>query len=189
VPDGGLTKLLKFSNALLAHFPATLTEMGEQLTQRGVSHKLIARQISAQEVNRLAESSTERSIHLGLVKQLQSGPFADPEVEEAGLIQILVAERHFLRECDEAITDFAKSLTKRSQITFHLSLDDPLMKIFAGEWVRGVLQRLGMSESSPVESSLVTRRIRGAQKKFARQADSSPDARSAEEWLQSNGFR
>jgi preprotein translocase subunit SecA len=181
-----------FSNAqpvlLLAHFPATLTEMEEELTRQGVSHQVITQQISAQEVNRLAEGSTEQFIHLGLVKQLPADPFADQEVVEAGAMQILVAERHFLRKYDEVITDFAKALRNRCQITYHLSLEDPLMKVFVGEWVSGVLQRLGMDESSPVESPMVARRIRDAQRKLAQKGDYGPEARSAEEWLQSNGF-
>jgi preprotein translocase subunit SecA len=41
------------------------------------------------------------------------------------------------------------------------------MKVFAGEWVKEVLQRLGMDESAPVESGMVARRVRGAQGKFA----------------------
>jgi preprotein translocase subunit SecA len=174
---------------LLAHFPTTLTEMAEQLARQGVPHQVAARQISTKEVNSLADRGTERLTQLGLVKQLQTDPFARQEVEnEEGAIQILVAERHFLRKHDEEITDFARSLTRRSQITYHLSLEDPLMKIFAGEWVRGLLQRLGMDEGSPIESSMVARRIRDAQEKFARQADHGSHASSAEEWLQSNGF-
>jgi hypothetical protein len=70
----------------------------------------------------------------------------------------------------------------------HCSLDDPLMKVFAGEWVKEVLQRLGMDESAPVESGMVARRVRGAQGKFAARAERGCDAASAEEWLQSNGF-
>ena len=104
------------------------------------------------------------------------------------MIHILVAERHFLRECDEAIITFAEGLGKRCHVTYHCSLEDPLMKAFAGEWVKGVLQRLGMDESAPVESAMVARRVRGAQGKFAASAGWGCDADSAEEWLQSNGF-
>src|SRR5262249_34935895 len=48
---------------------------------------------------------------------------------------------------------------------FFLSLEDDLMRIFAGEWVKNVLTRLGMQEGEAIESKMVSRRIEGAQKK------------------------
>ncbi len=48
---------------------------------------------------------------------------------------------------------------------FFLSLEDDLMRIFAGEWVKNILTRLGMQEGEAIESRMVTRRIEGAQKK------------------------
>src|SRR5205085_5790637 len=44
-------------------------------------------------------------------------------------------------------------------------LQDELMRIFAGEWVAGVLQRMGMNEGEAIESKMVSRRIEAAQKK------------------------
>jgi preprotein translocase subunit SecA len=171
---------------LLAHFPATLAEVQQELSRQGVPHRSVDHSISAKEANRLADP--EGLVRLGLVKQLQPDPFPDQHAERKGLIQILVAERHFLRECDEVIITFAAGLGKRCHVTYHCSLEDPLMKVFAGEWVKEVLQRLGMDESAPVESGMVARRVRGAQGKFAARAGRGCDADSAEEWLQSNGF-
>src|SRR5262249_59401141 len=48
---------------------------------------------------------------------------------------------------------------------FYLSLEDDLMRIFAGEWVSTVLQKLGMEEGQAIESGMVSRRITSAQKK------------------------
>jgi preprotein translocase subunit SecA len=207
---------------LLAHFPATLAEVQQELSRQGVPHRWVDHAISAKEVSRLA--SPEGLVRLGLVKQLQpdpqlrnglptvpaSGPqvslhrgkgdlrlaisagSGDPRrtehAEREGLIQILVAERHFLRECDEVIITFAEGLGKRCHVTYHCSLEDPLMKVFAGQWIKEVLQRLGTDESASVESRMVARRVRGAQGKFAAEARQRRDANSAEEWLQANGF-
>jgi preprotein translocase subunit SecA len=171
---------------LFAHFPATLTEVQQELSRQGVPHRSIDHAISAKEVNRWADP--EGLVRLGLVKQLQPDPFPDQPAEREGLIQILVAERHFLRECDDVIITFAEGLGKRCHATYHYSLEDPLMKVFAGEWVKEFLQRLGKDESAPVESAMVSRRVRAAQRKFAGRAERGCDAASAEEWLQSNGF-
>ncbi|MGH7224899.1 MAG: preprotein translocase subunit SecA, partial [Gemmataceae bacterium] len=48
---------------------------------------------------------------------------------------------------------------------FYLSLEDDLMRIFAGEWVSNLLARLGMKEGEAIESRMVSRRISAAQKK------------------------
>src|SRR5207302_5501166 len=48
---------------------------------------------------------------------------------------------------------------------FYLSLEDDLMRVFAGEWVSNVLQKLGMEEGQAIESGMVSRRITAAQKK------------------------
>src|SRR5204863_3232129 len=45
------------------------------------------------------------------------------------------------------------------------SLQDDLMRIFAGEWVANMLQRLGMEEGEAIENRYVSRRIEAAQKK------------------------
>ncbi|MEP4684288.1 MAG: SEC-C metal-binding domain-containing protein, partial [Rhodopirellula bahusiensis] len=48
---------------------------------------------------------------------------------------------------------------------FFLSLEDDLMRIFAGDFVKSMMERMGMKEGEAIESSLVTRRIAAAQKK------------------------
>ncbi len=48
---------------------------------------------------------------------------------------------------------------------FYLSLEDDLMRIFAGEWVKNILTRLGMQDGEAIESRMVSRRVEGAQKK------------------------
>lgn len=173
---------------VLAHFPATLTEIRQELGREGVPHRLADRSISGNEVHSMADPGAECVVRLGLVKQLQPDPFTDQRAEGEGLIQILVAERHFLRECDEAVTTFAEGLGKRCRVTCHCSLEDPLMKVFAGAWVKDLLQRMGMDESVPVESGMVAGRVRAAQGKFAKRAGQGCDADSAEEWLQSAGI-
>jgi preprotein translocase subunit SecA len=171
---------------LLAHFPATLAEVQQELSRQGVPHYRVDHSISTQEVNRLGDPAGV--VLLGLVKQLQPDPFSDQHAERGGLIQILVVERHFLRECDNAVMTFAERLEKRCQVTYHCSLEDPLMEVFAGEWIKEVLQRQRMDEAAPVESAMVSRRVRGAQGKFAARAGRGCDAGSAEVWLRSNGL-
>src|ERR1700677_1993115 len=106
---------------LLAHFPTTLAEIRQELTGAKIPHDVSTAQISARHISRFADGRPDRLIHLGLVKQLHSDPSSYRDVEEGGLIHLLIAERHFLRKHDESITDFAETLSIRSDVTFHLS--------------------------------------------------------------------
>src|SRR6266511_2656476 len=65
---------------LLAHFPATLSEIGTDLEQQGVPLTLLGTTITTQEIDRLAEQSKERVLYVGLVRHLQLNPF--PEAVE-----------------------------------------------------------------------------------------------------------
>jgi preprotein translocase subunit SecA len=168
---------------LLCHFPAALSGIAQELSAQNIPHRVISGQISAKVVNRLADQTTGE-MQLGLVSQLESDPYTEHAAEDDGLIHILVAERHFLGEHDDAISQFAATLKKRCQVTFHLSLEDPLLKDFAGERLKELLERLGMNESTAIESSMVAARIRMAQKKRADGMQHDPKATSAEEWLQ-----
>jgi preprotein translocase subunit SecA len=168
---------------MLAHFAATLAEIRQVLTGAGIPHKLRTGRISARDISPLAKGGSENLVYLGLVKQLDSDPSRTQDVDEPGVIHFLLTERHFFRKYDDLITDFAESLSIRSDVTFHLSLEDPLMTVFAGEWVKGVLQKLGIDESSAIQSPMIAKRVRGAQASIAKRAEEVGDAESAEEWI------
>ena len=87
------------------------------------------------------------------------------EVAELGGLHIIGTERHESRRIDNQLRGRAGRQGDTGSSRFFLSLEDDLMRKFAGDWVAGVLQRLGMKEDEAIESSMVSRRIEGAQKK------------------------
>lgn len=107
-------------------------------------------------------------------------------LDESQLVEMIVAERHPLLERDEALIEFARQCRCRFRVVHHLSLEDALMKVFAGEWVQNLLKKLGASEYEPIHSHMVARRIRDAQKKISRRAKGDAAASSAEEWMEKN---
>ena len=110
----------------------------------------------------------------------------DLAADESRSILIIVGERHPLPSHDEVILDFARSQPCRCRLVYHVSLDDPLMKRFSGEWVEGILRRLGMKEDEAIESRLVGRHIQSALAKIAKSATGDAPANSAEGWLERN---
>ncbi len=87
------------------------------------------------------------------------------EVVEMGGLHIIGTERHEARRIDLQLRGRCGRQGDPGSSRFFLSLEDDLMRIFAGEWVKGILQRLGMKEGEAIESRMVSRRIEAAQKK------------------------
>ena len=86
------------------------------------------------------------------------------QVTAAGGLHILGTERHESRRVDNQLRGRAGRQGDPGASRFYLSLEDDLMRIFAREWVSGLLQRLGMEEGVPIESGMISRRIETAQK-------------------------
>jgi preprotein translocase subunit SecA len=87
------------------------------------------------------------------------------EVKKLGGLHIIGTERHEARRIDLQLRGRCGRQGDPGSSRFYLSLEDDLMRIFAGEWVKNLLTRLGMQEGEAIESRMVSRRIEGAQKK------------------------
>jgi preprotein translocase subunit SecA len=87
------------------------------------------------------------------------------EVKRLGGLHIVGTERHEARRIDLQLRGRCGRQGDPGSSRFYLSLEDDLMRIFAGEWVKNLLTRMGMQEGEAIESRMVSRRIEGAQKK------------------------
>src|SRR5690606_32206653 len=87
-------------------------------------------------------------------------------LDESAVIDVIVAERHPLPSVDDQLQEFADELPCRCRFSHHVSFDDAVMKAFAGDGVRDLLKQVGLKEDEAIESQMVSRRIRRAQKKI-----------------------
>lgn len=111
---------------------------------------------------------------------------AERGLDQSRRVLIVVGERHLLSSRDDALLQFARSLACRCRFVQHVSLEDPVLKLFAGPWVERVLRGMGMKENEAIESRMVGRRVRLAQQKIERLAIGDSPARSAQEWMEKN---
>lgn len=86
-------------------------------------------------------------------------------VRELGGLLVLGTERHESRRIDLQLRGRCGRQGDPGGSRFYLSLEDDLMRIFAGDFVKRMMEKMGMKEGEAIESSLVTRRIAAAQKK------------------------
>jgi preprotein translocase subunit SecA len=85
------------------------------------------------------------------------------EVVALGGLHIVGTERHESRRIDNQLRGRAGRQGDPGSSRFYLSLQDDLLRIFGGERMQNLMLRLGMEEDVPIESKLITRRIRKAQ--------------------------
>jgi len=86
------------------------------------------------------------------------------EVKRLGGLHILGTERHESRRIDNQLRGRSGRQGDPGSSRFYLSLEDDLMRIFGGDRIMGIMERLGMEEGVPIEHSMVTNAIQRAQK-------------------------
>ena len=86
-------------------------------------------------------------------------------VREIGGLYVVGTERHESRRIDLQLRGRCGRQGDPGGSRFFLSLEDDLMRIFAGDFVKSMMERMGMREGDAIESSMVSRRIAAAQKK------------------------
>jgi preprotein translocase subunit SecA len=87
------------------------------------------------------------------------------QVKAAGGLRIVATERHESRRIDNQLRGRSGRQGDPGASRFYLSLDDALMRIFAGDRVRAIMDRLKMPEGEAIEAGIVNRSIESAQRK------------------------
>ena len=87
------------------------------------------------------------------------------KVKTEGGLRIIATERHESRRIDNQLRGRSGRQGDPGQSRFYLSLEDPLMRIFAGDRVKAIMDRLKMPEGEAIEAGIVNRSIENAQRK------------------------
>ena len=118
------------------------------------------------------------------VEHLEADPAIDPSTKETGVkklhgewqslhdqvvkaggLHIIGTERHESRRIDNQLRGRSGRQGDPGSSRFYLSLEDPLLRIFAGDRINSIMQMLKMPEGEPIEAGIVTRSIESAQRK------------------------
>jgi preprotein translocase subunit SecA len=100
------------------------------------------------------------------IEQLRAQWVQDHEqVKALGGLRIIATERHESRRIDNQLRGRSGRQGDPGSSRFYLSLDDALMRIFAGDRVRAIMERLKMPDGEAIEAGIVTRSIESAQRK------------------------
>lgn len=137
----------------------------EELLRSGVAPEVVA------EASEYGKPSSEdvasvREQYRKLVARFKKETDAEHEkVVALGGLHIIGTERHESRRIDNQLRGRAGRQGDPGSSRFYVSLEDDLMRLFGSDNISGVMDKLGMDDSVPVEHNLVTRSIESAQRK------------------------
>jgi len=145
------------------------------LRRRGVPHQVLNAKYHEREAEIIAQAGRPGAVTIATnmagrgVDILLGGNPPDPggaeRVRALGGLHIIGTERHEARRIDNQLRGRAGRQGDPGSSRFYVALDDELMRLFAGERIAGIMERLGIEDDVPIEHGLVTRQIENAQKK------------------------
>ena len=113
-----------------------------------------------------ADEALDATVRQKQVEEIRATWAQDHElVKSLGGLRIIATERHESRRIDNQLRGRCARQGDPGSSRFYLSLDDSLMRIFAGDRVKAIMDRLKMPDGEAIEAGIVTRSIESAQRK------------------------
>ncbi len=149
--------------------------LSSYLRNEGIPHEVLNAKNHEREAEIIANAGRKGSVVIatnmagrGVDIKLGGVPFNRDlyqEVVELGGLFVIGTERHEARRIDNQLRGRAGRQGDPGTTQFFVSLDDPLMRIFGGEKVKGMLGSLGVPEDQPVQNGFISRQLESAQEK------------------------
>jgi preprotein translocase subunit SecA len=142
----------------------------ERLKKEKIPHNMLNAKNHAQEADIIMNAGQKAAV---TVATNMAGRGVDikinDEVKSLGGLMILGTERHESRRIDNQLRGRSGRQGDAGESQFFLSLDDDLLRIFGGEKIRNIMNKLGVEDGEYIDSKLVTRSVEKAQKKVENQ--------------------
>ncbi len=144
--------------------------LSEILKRRGVTHEVLNAKNHAREATIIAQAGQLGAV---TIATNMAGRGTDiklaPGVVDRGGLFVLGTERHEARRVDNQLRGRSGRQGDPGASLFVISLEDDLMRIFGGDRIHRLMDRLRIDDDTPIEHSLISRSVEGAQKKVEEQ--------------------
>ncbi len=141
-------------------------DLSKRLKKRGVKHEVLNAKHHEKEAEIVSMAGQKSSVTISTNMAGRGTDIVLGEgVPDLGGLHILGTERHESRRIDNQLRGRSGRQGDRGSSRFYLSLEDDLLRIFGGERMSGIMDRLGMEEGEPIEHNLISRAIENAQSK------------------------
>jgi preprotein translocase subunit SecA len=144
--------------------------LSQLLTRQGVRHNVLNAKEHAREAEIIKDAGQKGSVTIATNMAGRGVDIKiDDEVRALGGLYVLGTERHESRRIDNQLRGRSGRQGDPGETRFYLSGEDDLVRLFAGERIKGIMERFKIPEDQPMEHKLLTRQIEGAQKKVEEQ--------------------
>jgi preprotein translocase subunit SecA len=141
-------------------------DLSKRLKKRGVKHEVLNAKHHEKEAEIVSMAGQKVSVTISTNMAGRGTDIVLGEgVPDLGGLHILGTERHESRRIDNQLRGRSGRQGDPGSSRFYLSLEDDLLRIFGGERMSGIMDRLGMEEGEPIEHNLISRAIENAQSK------------------------
>jgi preprotein translocase subunit SecA len=138
--------------------------LSKKLKKRGIKHSVLNAKNHEKEAEIIAMAGQKGSV---TISTNMAGRGTDivlgQGVTDLGGLHILGTERHESRRIDNQLRGRSGRQGDPGSSRFYLSLEDDLLRIFGGERIGGIMEKLGMPDGEPIEHNMISRAIENAQ--------------------------
>ncbi|MBU0986315.1 MAG: preprotein translocase subunit SecA [Proteobacteria bacterium] len=138
----------------------------DKLKKRGIKHSVLNAKNHEKEAEIIAMAGQRGAVTISTNMAGRGTDIVLGEgVTQLGGLHILGTERHESRRIDNQLRGRSGRQGDPGSSRFYLSLEDDLLRIFGGERITGIMEKLGMEEGEPIEHNLISKAIENAQGK------------------------
>ncbi|HLY87213.1 MAG TPA: preprotein translocase subunit SecA, partial [Gaiellaceae bacterium] len=144
--------------------------LSQLLTRKGIKHNVLNAKEHAREAEIIKDAGLRGAVTIatnmagrGVDIKLGDG------VRDLGGLYVLGTERHESRRIDNQLRGRSGRQGDPGETRFYLSGEDDLVRLFAGDRIKGVMERFNIPDDQPMEAKILSRQIEGAQKKVEEQ--------------------
>jgi preprotein translocase subunit SecA len=140
--------------------------LSKKLKKRGIKHTVLNAKIHEAEAEIIAQAGQRGAVTISTNMAGRGTDIVLGEgVTDLGGLHILGTERHESRRIDNQLRGRSGRQGDPGSSRFYLSLEDDLLRIFGGDRITGIMEKLGMQEGEPIEHNMISRAIENAQAK------------------------
>ena len=144
--------------------------LSELLTRRGIPHNVLNAKEHERESEIIVDAGLKGAVTIATNMAGRGVDIKiDDEVRDLGGLYVLGTERHESRRIDNQLRGRSGRQGDPGETRFYLSAQDDLVRLFAGDRIHGIMERFKIPDDQPMEASILSRQIEGAQKKVEEQ--------------------
>jgi len=140
--------------------------VSQMLTKKGIKHNVLNAKNHAREAEIIAQAGQKGAVTIATNMAGRGTDIKLGEgVKELGGLAVIGTERHESRRIDNQLRGRSGRQGDPGVTQFYLSMEDELMRRFGSDNMKSMMQKLGMDDTQPIQSKMVTRAVESAQKR------------------------